>query len=112
VVAVHATRQADGQTSRETRYFISSLDGDARALSGAIRSHWAIENSLHWSLDVAFREDESRVRAGDAAENLAVLRHIALNVLKQDSYRRCGLKAKRLKAGWDDQYLEHLLAQI
>lgn len=111
VAAVHATRQVDGQTSHQTRYFISSLAGDAQELSAAIRSHWTIENALHWSLDVAFREDESRVRVGDAAENLAVLRRIALNVVKKDRTQRCGLKAKRLKAGWDEGYLEQLLAQ-
>jgi predicted transposase YbfD/YdcC len=75
----------------------------------AVRSHWGIENCLHWVLDVAFREDESRVRQGEAPENLAVLRHIDLNLLRQETSSRVGIHAKRLKAGWDTQYLQRVL---
>ncbi len=77
----------------------------------AVREHWGGENSVHWVLDVAFREDESRIRKGFAPSNFAVLRHIALNVFRQDSRCTRGIPTKRLKAGWDDAYLTHLLAQ-
>ncbi len=75
-----------------------------------VRSHWAIENQLHWVLDVAFREDESRVRAGHAAENLAVLRHVALNLLRQERTATVGVATKRLMAGWADASLLQILA--
>jgi predicted transposase YbfD/YdcC len=74
-----------------------------------VRAHWTIENSLHWVLDIAFREDDSRIRKGHAPQNFAVLRHIALNLLKQDTTLKRGLKSKRLKAGWDHDYLLHIL---
>jgi hypothetical protein len=73
------------------------------------RNHWGIENKLHWVLDMAFREDECRVRQGYSAENLARLRHMALNLLKQDKTAKVGIRNKRLKAGWDMDYLVHLL---
>jgi len=69
-----------------------------------------VENGLHWRLDIAFREDQSRVRLGYAAENLAVIRHIALNLLKSDRTKKLGVKSKRLLAGWDEHYLLHLVA--
>ncbi len=75
-----------------------------------MRSHWGIENSVHWVLDIAFREDDSRVRAGHADHSLAVLRHIALNLLRQEPSSRVGVKAKRLKAGWSTDYLFKVLA--
>jgi predicted transposase YbfD/YdcC len=74
-----------------------------------VRHHWGIEHGLHWVLDIAFREDDSRVRVGHAAENFAIVRHIALNLLRQDRSLKVGVKAKRLKAGWDEAYLLHLL---
>ena len=85
-------------------------EGDARQLLRAIRGHWGIENSLHWVLDIAFREDDSRVRKDNAPENLAVLRHIALNLLKQEKSLKVGIKAKRKRAGWDNDYLMKVLA--
>jgi len=91
--------------SAESRYYISSLDGDAQRLLSAVRGHWGIENSLHWVLDIAFREDDSRVRVGHAPENLAVIRHIALNLLKQEKSLKVGVNAKRKRAGWDNDYL-------
>lgn len=110
VAMVRATRQVGQAITVFTRYYISSLDGHAARLLDATRSHWGVENDLHWTLDIAFREDESRVRVGHGPENLAVLRHMALNVLKQETTAKLGIKAKRLKAGWDEAYLLRLLA--
>ena len=109
IVKVVAERRVNGETSRQDRYFISSLDGDARRLLRAVRSHWGIENSLHWVLDIAFDEDHQRVRKDNGPANFAVLRHIALNLLKQDKTVKAGIKAKRLKAGWDEPYLLKIL---
>ena len=77
-----------------------------------MRGHWGIENSLHWTLDVAFREDDCRVRKGHAPENFALLRHIAVNAIKQERTAKLGVKNKRLKAGWDDSYLAKILFGI
>lgn len=108
---VEATREIDGRKSTETRYFISSLTGDsAKKFAHAVRSHWAVENSLHWVLDMAFDEDQSRVRKGNAAENMAMLRHVALNLLKGDTTtRKVGIATRRKKAGWSGDYMMHLL---
>lgn len=108
---VERERRTATGTSREVHYYLSSLGGDAAAFARAVRGHWGIENRLHWVLDIAFREDDSRVRAGHATENFAVLRHIALNLLRQDRTTRAGIKARRLKAGWDETYLRSLLAR-
>ena len=98
-----------GKTEREIRYYITSLRADAARLNQAIRQHWSIENKLHWALDVSFGEDLDRKRAGNAAQNFSLLNRIALNLLKQDKTTRLGLKGKRLKAGWDNDYLLQLL---
>lgn len=95
--------------SRETRYYLLSRRFSAREFAEAVRNHWSIENSLHWLLDVAFREDECRVRMGYAAENFTVLRHMALNLLKQGTRIKRGIKTRRKVAGWDENYLLELL---
>lgn len=91
------------------RYYISSLKLTAKEFQYIIRSHWSIENKLHWTLDVAFSEDQSRKRDENAAQNFSVLLKIALNLLKNEKTAKVGVKGKRLKAGWDNQYLEKLI---
>jgi predicted transposase YbfD/YdcC len=105
VVRIVSQRQIGETIEGQTRYFISSLPADAKTILKAKRSHWKIENQLHWVLDIAFREDESRIRKDHVAENLAVLRHMALNLLKNDKTAKGGIHAKRLQAGWNNEYL-------
>jgi predicted transposase YbfD/YdcC len=102
-------RTVKGKTKIETRYFISSLPNNAKLLAGSVRQHWGIENSLHWVLDVAFREDDSRIRKDNAPQNFAILRHIAHSLLQQNKSVKTGIKNKRLKAGWDNDFLASVL---
>ncbi len=109
VVLLESTRRVGTTVSTEARHYLSSLPADAKVLSTAIRSHWGIENRLHWVLDVAFREDDCRVRVGHAPENLAIVRHFALNLLRREPSRRASVATKRLCAALDDTYLRSVL---
>ena len=106
---VESTREIKGECSNEKRYYISSLQCDAKKFGNAVRSHWGIENSLHWVLDIAFREDESRIRKGSAPENFAAIRHIALNLLRNNKTFKGSVKTKRLNAAMDIKYLEAVM---
>ena len=110
VAKVTGERRIGEAVSIESRYFISSLPGDAKQLLWAVREHWGIENRVHWVLDIAFREDESRVRKGHGPENLATMRHMALNLIRRDTTSKGGVKARRLRAGWDEDYLLKVLS--
>ncbi|MCP4720520.1 MAG: ISAs1 family transposase, partial [Desulfobacteraceae bacterium] len=106
---VESTRKINGECSHEKRYYISSLGCDAKILGNAVRDHWGIENSVHWVLDIAFREDESRVRKGSAPENFAAIRYIALNLLRNNKTFKGSVKMKRLNAAMDQKYLEEVM---
>ena len=99
-----------GRQDFEERYYISSLGQQAQQINQAVRAHWGIETKLHWVLDIAFREDDSRIRKGYAPQNMAILRHIAVNKLKNEKSLKRGIKTKRKKAGWDQEYLIKVLA--
>lgn len=114
VVMVQSTREAvngknKGDSSTEWRYYISSLQLDASEFNAKVRAHWGIENSCHWVLDMAFKEDDCRIRTGDGAQNFAILRRIALNLIKQEKSSKTSVNLKRLKAGWSTDYLQLLL---
>jgi len=106
---VESEREVDGQITLERRYYITSLADNAAQFAAAVHSHWGIENRLHWSLDMAYREDECRVRKDHGPNNMAMLRHLTLNLLRQETTCKRGIKTKRLKAGWDQQYLFKVL---
>jgi len=106
---IQAERQVGDQTTVSRRYFISSLNRDAERLLKAVREHWGIENKVHWVLDITFREDDCRIRKGHGAENFAVLRHIALNLLRRETSAKRSLKGKRMKAALDEKYLLKVL---
>ena len=107
---VEATRELNEKTTIERRFYLTSLEGSAEIFGNAVRCHWQIENSMHWVLDVAFREDDSRARHGYSAQNLSLLRKIALNLLKKEDTAKVGVKNKRLKAAWSERYLLKVLA--
>lgn len=112
LVKVQAERYVGDEHTVQTRYYISSADATAEEFLTWVRTYWSIENSLHWVLDIAFREDESRLRKDYGAVNFATLRHIALNLLKQERTLKVGIKNKRLRAGWDHEYLLTVLQPI
>ncbi len=112
LIRVQAKRTVDGETSCETRYFISNRPADDPAgLLAHIRGHWSVENNLHWCLDVSFADDDRRIRTGYGAENFARLSRIALNLLKAQTKHKVGLKTKRLCCGWNHDYLLRVLTQ-
>lgn len=106
---VEATREMKGKKSVERRYFLSSLPLDIEKFARAVRSHWSVENKVHWIMDVQFGEDQSRARSGCAAENLAALRRFALNLLKTEKTKKRGIRGKQNNASWDHAYLLKLL---
>jgi predicted transposase YbfD/YdcC len=109
---VESVRVVNGKTSVETRYFINSLRNDAQKLAEAIRGHWSVENSLHWVIDVTFKEDNSRIRKDNAPANFAVLRHIAVNIIGQNKSRKLSVRSKRFLATLDEEYSNELLEAI
>jgi len=106
---VERQRTVGGTTTVEDHYYLTTLAGDAEQFGTAVRTHWSIENGLHWVLDVVFQEDQSRLRRDHAAQNFAVLRHLALSLLRREQTCPNGIKVKRLKAAWDEQYLTRVL---
>ncbi|MGI0034793.1 MAG: ISAs1 family transposase, partial [Nitrososphaera sp.] len=102
---VVATREINGQVETAVRYYLSSLAVCALTLAKAVRGHWSVENSCHWVLDVVFREDDSRVRTGHAAENLGLVRRLANSLLQQEKTAKVGVQNKRLKAARSEEYL-------
>jgi predicted transposase YbfD/YdcC len=110
IAMIRAQRRIGDQVTTFVRYYLSSLPPDATRLATAARGHWKIENQLHWSLDVSFHEDLNRTRTDYAPQNLAVLRHMALNLLQQERSSKDSLKVKRLRAAWDNDYLFKLLS--
>ena len=110
LVEIVSERTIGEKKTTETRYYLSSLPGNAEQLLSAVRSHWQIENQLHWSLDVSFREDESRVRIGHAQETLNMIRKLALGLLSREVTTKVGVATKRMKAAWDEAYLLRVLA--
>ena len=110
VGVVEARRQVgEGPVTVERRYYLSSLAPEAARFARAVRGHWSVENQCHWLLDVQMGEDQSRVRAGHAAQNLGTLRRLALNLLKREKTKKRGIKGKQKNAGWDHSYLLKLL---
>jgi predicted transposase YbfD/YdcC len=107
---VKSVRSEQTRETEEIRFFITSLPPDAAVFADAVRGHWSVENSLHWVLDIAFKEDDIRARDRYAAENLSILRKIALNLIKQEKSRKIGVSAKRKNAAWDNAYLMKILS--
>lgn len=112
LVEVISCREIKGVRNQERRYYITSLGQESAKIGHAIRSHWSIENNLHWVLDISFRDDESRIRKGNAPENICIIKHMALNLLQKAKGKRDSIKQLRKAAGWDNDVLLHILSQI
>jgi len=113
IAMIEEIREISGKITKERRFFLTSLPANAELISSAVRAHWGVENSLHWTLDMTFREDESRIRDGNAAENMAVVRHISLNMLQnaRKAEKDVSIRALRKKAGWGNSTLDHIIRQ-
>nr|VFK15609.1 MAG: Transposase DDE domain-containing protein [Candidatus Kentron sp. LPFa]VFK17644.1 MAG: Transposase DDE domain-containing protein [Candidatus Kentron sp. LPFa]VFK20395.1 MAG: Transposase DDE domain-containing protein [Candidatus Kentron sp. LPFa]VFK21575.1 MAG: Transposase DDE domain-containing protein [Candidatus Kentron sp. LPFa]VFK25172.1 MAG: Transposase DDE domain-containing protein [Candidatus Kentron sp. LPFa] len=109
IALLESERHQGGYTTRESRYYITTLTGEAKPFANAVRAHWGIENSLHWVLDVTFREDDCRIRRNNAPANLNTVRQISLNLIKKTK-NRMSVKQTRFKAAWDDSFRSHILA--
>ena len=109
VVEIHSTRDLSDKVEKEKRYYISSLEGSAKEMLHYVRSHWAIENSLHYVLDIAFRDDESCIRKGNAPMNIGIIKYAALNMLRKAQQKRESIKALRKIAGWNNDRLSLIL---
>lgn len=112
MLEVTSIREVNGKRSEEKRYYISSLENDAEKLSKIVRSHWSIENSLHWVMDVSFGDDDSRIRKGNAANNMSIVKHLSINLLKLAKGKRDSMKGMRKRAGWDDDLLSKVLSGL
>jgi predicted transposase YbfD/YdcC len=109
LACIISSRDINNVVTQEARYYVSSLEANASKISHAIRCHWHVENSLHWVMDVTFKEDDSRIRRGVAAENMSVMRHLALNLIRKESESKFSVPRKRRKAGLYDEYREKVL---
>jgi predicted transposase YbfD/YdcC len=106
---IESIREINGSSTSERRYYISSLEANAKVIGDSVRSHWGIENSLHWVMDVTFHEDYARNRKDNSASNMSAMRHFALNLIKQEKNTKGSIKGKRKRAGWNDNYLLKLI---
>ena len=109
IVMLESTRSIDEKVSKEIRYYLTSLKPKATRISKAIREHWGIENKVHWTLDVVYREDESQLSAGHAAENISIFKRLSMNMLRLDDDKKTSLASKRRRAGWSDDYMAEIL---
>jgi predicted transposase YbfD/YdcC len=110
VVMVESSREENGKTEHETRFYLTSLVMAATLLGPIVRSHWAVENSLHWVMDMIFRDDECRVRTDHAPANFTTIKHIAHNLLRTANSKD-SLRLRRKVAAWDDEFLASLIAR-
>lgn len=111
IIKIESNTDSKENRKPETRYYISSAAANAKKMLESVRSHWGIENSLHWVLDMSFNEDQSRIRKSNAPENMAVVKHIALNMIRKIQQKRQSIKGLRKIAGWDDEKLHNILKQ-